>query len=77
MFLSFLKSFKIREDHLQFVINTLKGRPYEEVHVAMMLLEQLPLLDEPTVDETTGEILDDEPVVKKTKKSKKAEKVIQ
>ena len=41
--------FKIREDHLKHVINTLKNRPYEEVHVAMVLLEQLPLLEEEAV----------------------------
>ena len=50
-----LRNFKIREDHLLHVINTLKTRPYEEVHVAMVLLESLtPLEEEELCNELEG-----------------------
>lgn len=50
---------------------------FEEIKNKVLAKNGLITLDEPTVDETTGEILEDEPVVKKAKKSKKAEKTIQ
>lgn len=45
--------FKISEPHLVSVLNYLKKAPYEHVHAAMLVLEQLPVIDES--ESTTGD----------------------
>ncbi len=50
---------------------------FEEIKNKVLAKNGLIAQEEEIIDETTGEILEDAPVEKKTKKSKKAEKVIQ
>lgn len=38
------EEFIIRRDQLTYVMDILKSRPYEEVHIAMLFLEQLPMV---------------------------------
>jgi len=53
-----MEEFRIKKDLVEHILELLRERPYKEVHVACVLLEQLPLIEGEAVGDSEGGLLE-------------------